>query len=301
MIVRRRHHWLRMLFVWNGSVLRQILPRLVVVILISFLAVAGHLWLHSQRFTLNPTPFSLLGITLAIFLGFRNSTSYERYAEGRQLWGQLIIAARSLLRQAATLTIPPLTSTEQARLATRLVELATELKDQLRRSDRARDATLPKVAPSARPSSSRHVLAVAEDLAALRREGRLEPLLVPAMEANLDRIAAVIGGCERIAGTPIPYTYSVMLHRTVYIYCMLLPFGLVGGLELLTPLITAFIAYTFMALEATASELEDPFGLDANDLPLDALTRTLERSLLDMAGVEELPPELEPDANYILT
>lgn len=287
-----------MLFVWNGSVLRQILPQLSIVVLVSFLAIAGHLWLHPAWFKLNSTPFSLLGITLAIFLGFRNNTSYERYAEGRQLWGQLIIAARSLLRQAATLTQPPLAGDEQTRLAERLVALATALKDQLRRTERAREATAPETAG---PSASKQLLLLAEDLAALRRRGRLEPLLMPAMEANLDRLAAVIGGCERIAGTPIPYAYSVMLHRTVYLYCILLPFGLVGSLALLTPLITVFIAYTFMALDATATELEDPFGLDPNDLPLDALTRTLERSLLELAGNEKLPPELRPDANYVLT
>ncbi|HEY0174813.1 MAG TPA: bestrophin family ion channel, partial [Pedobacter sp.] len=85
---------------------------------------------------------------------------------------------------------------------------------------------------------------------------------------------------------PIPYTYKVLLHRTVYIYCFLLPFGFVDSLSWMMPVIVVFIAYTFVALEAVADELEDPFGLEPNDLALNSLCRMIENTLLELSGRE---------------
>jgi putative membrane protein len=101
-----------------------------------------------------------------------------------------------------------------------------------------------------------------------------------------------LGGCERIASTPIPFTYAVITHRTIYLYCVLLPFGLVDAIGPMTPVIVAFIAYTFFALEALAAEIEEPFGTEANDLPLDAMSRMIEATLREMMG--EMLPDPEP-------
>ena len=93
---------------------------------------------------------------------------------------------------------------------------------------------------------------------------------------------------------PPPYAYSVMIHRTVYGYCFLLPFGLVGTIGRMTPLISVLVAYTFMALEALASELEEPFGVSANDLALEHMSLGIEETMREMIGqpvsnVESLP------------
>lgn len=97
-----------------------------------------------------------------------------------------------------------------------------------------------------------------------------------------------MGGCERIAGTPIPFTYSVLLHRTVYIYCFLLPFGLVDSIGWMTPVMVVFVGYTFIALDALITELEEPFGEEPNDLALNTMSQNIETSLLEMIGQE--PP-----------
>ena len=89
-------------------------------------------------------------------------------------------------------------------------------------------------------------------------QGRLSDIRLQAMDRNLDELTAYHGGCERLSSTPIPHAYSVLLHRTVYIYCTLLPFSLLDSAGVLTPLISVFISYAFMALDAIASELEDP-------------------------------------------
>jgi len=140
---------------------------------------------------------------------------------------------------------------------------------------------------------------VGEWLRDRRREGRLSPVLVPTLERSVARLGEALGGCERIASTPIPFPYSVIIHRTVYFYCVMLPFGLVDSIGSMTPVIVAFIAYTFFALEALGAEIEQPFGTELNDLPLDALARTIENNLREALGETLLP---EPEAqDYVLT
>lgn len=100
--------------------------------------------------------------------------------------------------------------------------------------------------------------------------------------------------CERIKSTPMPFPYTLLLHRTSYIFCLLLPFALAEPLGWLAPAFTTIISYTFFGLDAIGNELEDPFGRDENDLPTDALVRTVERDVLCALGHEPLPPALMP-------
>lgn len=299
MIVRPRLHWLRMLFVWRGSVVSRILPRLLF-----FLGLAcGVVALRPLPFHLEAGPLGMLGVALAIFLGFRNSTAYDRFWEGRKLWGSLIIVTRSFARQAFTLPMPALTPEERRRVCDQLRALAVTLNHQLRETQ-VDVATLPTgvreevVRAEHRPA--RVLLELGTWLSEQRRQGRLSDILVASLDENLHRMSEVIGGCERIATTPIPYAYSVMLHRTVYIYSLMLPFALAGSLGWATPLVSTFTSYTFIALDMVTSELEDPFGTEPNDLPLDALTRTIERAVLELAG-EPLPPPLKPNDRFVLS
>ena len=103
MIIRPHLHWFRMLLAWRGSVLPQLLPRLFLIFCIAIVAVAAHDHLLPVSLNLNTTtPFSLLGIALAVFLGFRNNASYDRWWEARKLWGQLLMGLKIL-----SVTIPP--------------------------------------------------------------------------------------------------------------------------------------------------------------------------------------------------
>ncbi|AGC48121.1 hypothetical protein MYSTI_06848 [Myxococcus stipitatus DSM 14675] len=299
MIVRPRMHWLRMLFVWRGSVVSRILPRLGFFLALSLLAVA----LGPLPFALREGSLALLGVALAIFLGFRNSTAYDRFWEARKLWGSLMIVSRSFLRQALTHPSPALSTEEKREVTDLLRALPMTLNHQLRGTRIPLESLPPGVrecvvAADHRPAKV--ILALGQWVTKQRHQGRVSELLVASFDDNLDRLSEVQGGCERIAGTPIPYVYSVMLHRTVYIYSLLLPFALAGSLGWSTPLVSVFVSYTFIALDTVTSELEDPFGNEPNDLPLDALTRTIERGVLEMVG-EPLPPLLQPDDKFLLT
>src|SRR5690606_31697493 len=123
----------------------------------------------------------------------------------------------------------------------------------------------------------------------LRREGSVDPIGFRILDERLSALSAVQAGCERIAGTPLPFAYSLLLRRTAYIVCLLLPFALVGATGWATPLFTALIAYTYFGLDALSEELEDPFGTEANDLALDSLCRVCEISVFE--ALEEPAPQ----------
>ncbi len=291
-----------MLVVLRGSVLPAILPQLVVTTVLAVVVTMAHGHVFHWKIPLNFVPFSLIGLTLAIFLGFRNSTSYARWWEARTLWGSVLNETRNLLRQALTLDADKRAAAPLGRL---LIAFVHALRHQLRGSDAAADlARLLPAADAERLATARYkpamlLLMAGEWLGERHREGGLSPALVQAMEQPLGKLTEALGGCERIAGTPIPFTYSVIIHRTIYLYCLLLPFGLVDSIDAMTPVVVAFIAYTFFALEALSAEIEEPFGTEPNDLALDAMSRMIEGTLREMLG-EPLPPD-EAARDFVLS
>ncbi|MGF6848086.1 putative membrane protein [Chitinophaga sp. W3I9] len=290
MIIRKKEHWFRMLFVWHGSVLPKVLPRLVALFILSFVIVYLHGHILSYKVPLNPAPLTLFGFVLALFLGFRNSASYERFWEGRKLWGSMLNVTRSLTRQALTLVNPQLKDEEVLEFVQMLSACTYALKHQLRGTDPRQDLEcrlkerLFKIVEPEHYKPTVIMRFLGEWVQKVKLDNKIDSIQQARFDENLDKIAEIIGGCERIVSTPIPYSYRVLLHRTVYIYCFLLPFGLVDSLSWLTPFIVAFIAYTFVAFEAIADEIEEPFGVDTNDLALTSMCEMIEVTLLELIG-----------------
>ncbi len=302
-ILRPRPHWVHLLFVRRGSLIQRILGQLVFIVALSCAVVAAHGELFHWKVTLTSSPFSLMGVALAIFLGFRINASYDRYWEARLHWGAVLVETRNLARQALTRIGP---ADEVRPFVLGLIGFAATLRNQLRDQPVATGAAgllpsslLERLADK-RTAPSLVLLWLGDWLRSQREAKRLEGWLAHKMEDSLDGLSNSLASCERIAGTPLPFTYSVILHRSSYVYCMLLPFGLVNSIGLMTPLVVAFVAYTFFALEALSDEIENPFGLSANDLALDALVAGIEASLREMLGDTPLPAP-RPDANFILT
>ena len=300
MILRDKDNWWRLLFVWHGSVLPQILPRLGVLLALSVGVVGLHGQVLHYKIPLTAAPFTLFGVILAIFLGFYNNASYDRFWEGRKQWGALLNTTRSLARQALTLGAAP----EAGPFVRLLIAFVYALKHQLRRTDAAAD--MGRLLPPAlaaevlgvRFAPMRLLLELGRWVQQGRAAGHLEAAQQLAFDHNLNQLSDIVGACERLAGTPIPYTYSVILHRTVYFYCFLLPFGLVDSTGWATPLIVVFVGYTFMALDAIMRELEEPFGLGANALALNTMSHMIETTLCELAG-EPLPAPLPQRGSYL--
>lgn len=308
MIVRPRPRGIEYFLVLRGSILPAIWLRLVLTVMTAVLVTYAHGQLYRFKVTLTPLPFSLMGLALAIFLGFRNSASYERFWEGRKLWGHLSIASRDLVRQIGSfLDAPAGDEHAQAgiaqmrrRMSYTVMAFGHALRHHLRDSDPLPD--LERLLPPAwhgrfaqvanRPSAILHGLG--EDLRVCVGRGWLAPPLAQQVDRSINQLSEVLGGCERIRHTPIPFSYSVLLHRTVYAYCYLLPFGLIDTIGCLTPLVVGIVSYTFFGLDAIGDEIEEPFGTTANDLPLTALSFASEINLRQLIGDEDLPAMPQP-------
>ena len=137
MIIRPEQHWFLRLFDWHGSVLSKIIFRLLLNVLMSIIAIISYQWYAQWGIHLTVAPFSLLGIAIAIFLGFRNSASYSRFVEARNLWGTVLIAERTLVRQLRN--ILPAEHDAHRRIVSYLVAFSWSLKHQLRKTDPTAD------------------------------------------------------------------------------------------------------------------------------------------------------------------
>jgi putative membrane protein len=313
MILRDRPSGLRLFLALRGSVLPRILPALIVNIGIATLVTWSHGDLFRLKITLTMIPFTLIGLPLSIFLGFRNNAAYDRFWEGRKLWGELVLRSRNLARQCLSLIDypAPAQATDgladaRVRMVYRAIAFTHALRDLLRNqptSPGLKALLLPveweqlERAPN-RPDFLMQQMGM--DLRRCLKEGRIDPCLAASIDATLSALTGAATSCERIKNTPVPFSYSLLLHRTAYLYCFLLPFGLVDSLGFLTPFVVAIVAYTFFGLDALGDEIEEPFGLESNDLPLDAICRAIEIDLRSALCDPDVPAPLAP-VNYCLT
>ena len=279
MIVRDRPRGIQLFYILRGSVLPHIAWELATCTGVALLVTLTHGFVYQWKVTLTTVPFSLIGLALAIFLGFRNSAAYDRYWEARKLWSDLVHRSRSLARQVQTLL--------HFDAPAPAGDAGPDMRRLLPPDEAAGFA-------SARCGTDYLLRRQGEELGAFLRARRLDAPIAADIDQGLSALAAVAAGCERIKNTPIPFPYTLLLHRTAWLYCFLLPFGLVDSVGFMTPFVAAIVAYTFFGLDALGDEIEEPFGTADNHLPLDALCREVEVNLLEALGARELPPALAP-------
>ena len=297
MVVRPRPGLFEILFTLKGSVLPEIAPKVVSVASLACISV----WIERRAPDVFPRegglgPFTLIGLALSIFLSFRNTACYDRWWEARRAWGTLIVEVRSLARLVPALLPGEAQAGMRDRTLRRTAGFAHALHARLRDADGAA-ATIPWMPPTeagtlaASPCPADTVLAaLSADLAESMRSGAISDVTFGVLETKVAALAAIQAVCERIKDTPLPFAYTLLLYRTAWLYCLLLPFGLAGLLGWATPFAAALVAYTFFGLDALGDQLEEPFGLAANDLPLDALLRTVDATVLHALGEPPPPP-----------
>jgi putative membrane protein len=302
MIVRPRPHPLQLLYIIRGSIVRQVAARILVITALSCLVVALVRMHVISPLNAGAIPFSIMAIALSVFLGFRNNTSYDRWWEARKQWGELIVQTRAFARECLAAFADTPTTHRQIR---RTIGFAHALAAHLRGQDSS-VATRPWLPATEQvgggrtniPDTVLHL--INQELAASLRRGDISDILYQGLVQRLLAMTAVQTACERIRNTPPPFAYSLLLHRTAWLFCLLLPLGLAGSLGLMTPLAVAIIAYTFFGLDELGDELEEPFSLADNGLPLNAMVRTIEIDLLAGLGVTPLPAPLEAEEFVLL-
>ncbi|MBO1074007.1 bestrophin family protein [Roseomonas marmotae] len=300
MILRPRPGAWALLFVLRGSIVPVMAPRLLSVALLGVLVVVAARQWPGWVPQLPLPAFALFGLAFSIFLGFRNNVCYDRWWEARSQWGRLIVETRGLARESTALLGP------RPELVRRGIGFTHALCARLRKRDELAAARpwLPAeevAAIAASPNIPDAILLLMNaELARLWREGALSDMLYRGLVARLQGLAEMQSACERILTTPLPFAYTLLLHRAAFLFCLLVPFGLVGVIGLATPIASAMLAYAFFGLDVLGDQLEDPFGEDPNDLPLNAITRMVEIELLATLGETDLPPPLEP-VDYFLS
>lgn len=276
--------WLSLPFRFHKSdTLRRLFPFIILVCLYSY----GVAWLELEYWRLGDNSkvknvsimHTLLGVVLSFLLVFRTNTAYERWWEGRKLWGQLVNNSRNFAMKLATL----LQDQEEERLFFRnLIPLfADTLKHHLR-SEETRielfndipETTLQRI--DMKKHLPNQIAAVMHHrIGELVRQKYITEVQALSLNQDLMTFTDVTGACERIKNTPIPYSYSVFIKKFILIYVATLPFGFVFSLGYFVVPIIGFIFYVLASLELIAEEIEEPFGGDENDLPLGRISTTI--------------------------
>lgn len=299
MIVQPKPGMLGVFFTLKGSIIKRIAVRCLMITILASLVVLVE-GQHPEFFLqVSVTPFTLLGLSLSIFMNFRNNACYDRWWEGRKSWGQVIVEIRSFIRESVVIT----DQVQREKLLLTLCGYAHALNARLRNEDEEAAARpwLTDDTPIAKYNVSDGILQhVGKVCSQLATQKNISELRYDTFGDRLGALTHAQGICERIKTTPIPFPYSLLLHRTIYIFCILLPFAMAEPLGWMTPIFTAIVSYTFLGLDTISNELEDPFGREENDLPTDAMVRIIERDILGALNYKDLPPVLEP-VNCILS
>lgn len=285
----------------QGSIVPRILKRVLCIDALAVLVCVLYLSMGWSFLDMTITPFAIIGLVVGIFLSFRNTVSYNRFWEARTHWGSCLITCRSLARQAIVFGANDAPAVTQRRLYL-LMAFAHALRHQLRGTDPAVDLaryldaeTLAEVMAS--PHRANQLLTlIGQAFYALHSEKGLDAPLMASVEGLINELSHILGSCERIRSTPIPFAYLLLLHRTVHAYCYLLPFGLVSTVGWMSPVVVSFMAYAFLGLDALGDEISNPFATKANALALDSICRSIEISLLAQLG-EPVPEPIGPDAH----
>ena len=331
MIVRPHPTFLEKTFAINGSIIVAIGPLILVAAVLGF--VAAHFVQEDEQFSFSP--FTALGVAISLFLGFRNNASYDRWWEGRKQWGKQVIVTRNLARAAITF-IPPSDCTNKSSDAYIIANLGVAhshaLRAQLRKSwyvgfKRSKTPTSATTSfalsyPEEAFTESEKFIPIEHHQSISSSANRADAILrlansyvakclhdpncqldtigAKTIHESIDGLSWVQGSCERLASALVPFPYSLLVHRSVLFYVILLPFAMASNsLGYLTILFNSIIAYTFFGLDETARLMEQPFGDEPLCLSMNAICRTIEISVRE-ATLLVPPKPLEPDAKHCL-
>ncbi|WP_266368087.1 bestrophin family protein [Tellurirhabdus rosea] len=226
---------------------------------------------------------TLLGFVISLLLVFRTNTAYDRWWEGRKLWGSLVNNSRNLALKLNGLLAPD-QAEDREFFAAMIANFAFALKNHLRNhsgSSTFQESALFKAA-DLRPDHhlpGQISAALFGRVSELQRRGVLLPEHTLLLKDELQSFMDICGACERIHNTPIPFSYSSFIKKFIFTYCVTLPLGYAFSLEYHVVTLAVFVFYVLGSLEIIAEEIEDPFGTDANDLPTETICRNISRSV----------------------
>ncbi|MBP6431495.1 MAG: hypothetical protein KA319_07000 [Ferruginibacter sp.] len=282
--------WLTFIFRFHKSdTIRQLLP---MIILIAIYA-AGIAYLEITYWKLSETSHlknitlmhGILSFVISMLLVFRTNTAYDRWWEGRKLWGSLVNNSRNLaIKLSAYL---PKEDAENRLFFKKIIPayayaLKNHLSHESTRTELFDDELLNKKIQHDKHVPNQVALMIIKRVEKLYQEKKITNEHLIVLNSELQSLTDVCGACERIKNTPIPYSYSAFIKKFIFFYVMTLPFGYVFSLGYYVIPVVCFIFYVLASLELIAEEIEDPFGGDSNDLPTTKIAANIHKHVYEI-------------------
>jgi len=282
-----RYSWWKVIFSFNGSVLPNVLGRVGLLTAFSIFVCATNdyvLKIFDERLPkLNPIGHTILGTSLGLLIVFRTNSSNARYWEGRSHWGMMVNTCRSLTRMAK------IYGSNASEFATMLTAYVVCVKENLRGtknfgmlSSLLNGRQYEKMAAANNPPS---VLALFLS-GLIKKEiekGEIPIQITARMEEQVIKLLDAQGGCEKIIKTPLPFVYASLIKQVLFVYLYTLPFALATDMDWATPVVVAVVGFGMFGIEEAGVEIENPFGMQLNDLPLEKICETISKDVVDIA------------------
>jgi len=282
--------WFQLIFhSYSRQVMKTLTPTLVFMagysLLVCYLVID---LFEFPEISFHPTiaMHSLLGIVLGLFLVFRTNSAYDRWWEGRRLWGSMVNSTRNLaLKLNACISRED--HEDRDWFAKMISNFAYATKDSLRRGVLLNELdpvseTFIEELKKYKHKPNRISALLYERVNTRYKEGQITGDQLINLDKELKDLVDIMGACERIRHTPIPYSYMMYIKKFIFIYIITLPFGFVTDSGYFTVLIVLLITFVLMSVELIAEEIEDPFGYDLNDLPTDELSLKIKENVAEI-------------------
>lgn len=293
MISYNSKDWFTFIFRFHkADTVRKLLPLIIGICIYSALIA----WLEMEYWKLPdksyvrniPVLHTLLGFAISMLLVFRTNTAYDRWWEGRKLWGSLVNNSRNLAIKLNAI-LPAEEIAQRSFFRKIIPAYAYALHNHLRR-EHTRIELFEEDEHKhvfSRIDKEKHIpnqvaMLLFQHIQQLHKEGKISGEQLIFLNSELQSFTDICGACERIKNTPIPFSYSVFLKKFIFVYVMTLPFGYVFQLGFLVVPVVAFIFYVLASLELIAEEIEDPFSGDENDVPTDILANNIHRHIAEI-------------------
>jgi len=230
--------------------------------------------------------FSLLGIVLSILLVFRTNTAYDRWWEGRKQWGALVNNTRTLavLLQAM---LPGDNTQDRKFFAKHISNFCIALTEHLRNGVKLEELLHLTEEEKKFYTNRTHIpnmisLQIFNRAELIYRGGIFSEADMINLRPHISALLDIMGACERIKKTPIPFSYNVYIKVFILAYCLILPFGLIDEFQYYTIPLVMFVFFAMAGMELIGEEIEDPFGLDCNDLPTGTIANTIKNNVYEI-------------------
>lgn len=289
MIVYNPKDWLKMIFS-KSDTLRRLMPLMLGMAVYSGLVAYWELeWVQMEEMSWLKNVnvlHSLLGFAISMLLVFRTNTAYDRWWEGRKMWGSLVNNSRNLALKLNA--ILPEDSRSDRLFFRKTIPLYASLLTHHLQSEVTRLMLDEKEHPElAGVDTQKHVPnqiagLLMQRVAALYKNGKITGDQLIILNGELSSFTDICGACERIKNTPIPFSYSAFIKKFVSLYVITLPFGYSYSVGYFIIPIVMFVFFVLASLELVAEEIEDPFGFDENDLPMQKIADNIKKHVTEI-------------------